>query len=76
MSFKYKNVSGMDQSLDRVGLVKAGEEVTTEFEVNNANFELIDAPNEAAHIPVERPEPKEEPLQATASQQDNEEVIQ
>lgn len=77
MSFQYKNVSDMEQILQLQGaepsVVPPGETTVTPVKFHNANFELIGGSDEAAndesaHVPVEAIQP-EEPLQATASQQ-------
>lgn len=74
MSFKYKNVSELDQSIDGYGIIKAGEEFTAEVEVYNKNFELVGSQNESAHIPVEQPK-VEEPVQSTDTKQEDEEGL-
>jgi hypothetical protein len=38
---KYKNMSATDLFVPQVGLVKAGEEVETEVEINNSNFQKV-----------------------------------
>jgi len=38
---KYKNISATDLFVPQVGLVKAGEEVETEVDINNSNFQKV-----------------------------------
>lgn len=38
---KYKNITKTDLYIPNVGLVKAGEVVETEIQINNQNFELV-----------------------------------
>jgi hypothetical protein len=42
MKNKYKNISKLDLFVPQVGLVKAGEEVLTEVDINNSNFEKVE----------------------------------
>jgi len=42
MKNKYKNISNLDLFVPQVGLVKAGEEVLTEVDINNSNFEKVE----------------------------------
>jgi hypothetical protein len=42
MKNKYKNISNLDLFVPQVGLVKAGEEVFTEVDINNSNFEKVE----------------------------------
>lgn len=37
----YKNISKEDLYVPQVGLVKAGEEVKTEININNSNFQKV-----------------------------------
>jgi hypothetical protein len=37
----YKNISDKDLMLPNIGVVKAGENIDTEKEISNKNFELV-----------------------------------
>jgi len=39
---KYKNISETDLFVPQVGLVKAGEVVETEVNINNSNFQKVE----------------------------------
>lgn len=47
---KYKNITKEDWLVPQVGLVKAGEEVETEVEINNSNFQKVEPAKEK--VPV------------------------
>lgn len=38
---KYKNISDQDLTIPNIGIVKSGEVVETEFEINNQNLEEV-----------------------------------
>jgi len=38
---KYKNTSDQDLEIPNVGIVKAGEVIESEVEINNANLEKV-----------------------------------
>jgi hypothetical protein len=51
---KYKNISGLELEVSGVGIVKAGEEVETDVEINSANFQKVELEvNETK--PLEKP---------------------
>jgi hypothetical protein len=39
---KYKNISEIDWFVPQVGLVKAGEVIETEVDINNSNFQKVE----------------------------------
>lgn len=41
MGYRYKNVSGMDQTIVGVGVVKADAEFTINGVIHNPNFQLV-----------------------------------
>jgi hypothetical protein len=42
--FTYKNVTAQDIMIPNVGVVKAGDTITTVFELSNVNLELVTEP--------------------------------
>ena len=47
MKFKYKNISDQDLEIPYVGVVKAGEVIESEVEINNANLEKVASNNQS-----------------------------
>jgi hypothetical protein len=63
--FKYKNVSGLEQTLINFGVVKPDQEIHTERVIENPNFVLVEggeAPQGVVTEPVQ-PEQTEQPEQ-------------
>lgn len=41
MKYKYKNISHNDLMVPNVGIIRAGETIETNIEINNVNFKRI-----------------------------------
>lgn len=41
MKYKYKNISQNDLMVPNVGIIKAGESIETNIEINNVNFKRL-----------------------------------